>query len=105
MPKLETVFAFLQVFIAGALVLFASLPLSNFSRAITPAEAIEQGYEPMPEYWEAGVYSHGSYTKWMKTENHPFAFSLSLLIFAAAFSYLIYAGNMYKKAKSEDDKW
>ncbi len=59
----------------------------------------------MPDYWEAGVYSHGSYTRWTKAENHPFAFSFYLLVFAGAFSYLMYAGNMYKKAKSGDDGW
>ncbi len=41
MPKLNTVVSFLQVLVAGALVIFASLPITNFSHAMTPTEAIE----------------------------------------------------------------
>lgn len=75
--------------IAIILFLIATLSLLGFFAVVTPEEALNRGYPPMPENWEAGIFSHGSYYKWFTIAEHPILFGFSILLFFAAWGVTI----------------
>ncbi len=60
-----------------------------FLVAITPEEALARGYPPIPVGWEAGVFDHGRYIKWLLPENHPILFLFTLITWFYCI-YLLY---------------
>jgi hypothetical protein len=59
------------------LIFVGGLFQQNFDSAMTPTEAIEQGYPPMPAHWEVGVFNHGNYFKWYTVESNPVLYYVS----------------------------
>ncbi|MBL8077643.1 MAG: hypothetical protein JNM55_06760 [Anaerolineales bacterium] len=66
--------------VGGVLYVTGFALLMNFLRALTPAEAIAQGYPAMPADWEAGVWDHGHFYQWYLPQNHPWLFVVSLIV-------------------------
>lgn len=93
MPKtiLQTINRFFPIILPIAIILFliATLFLLGFFAVVTPEEALNRGYPPMPRNWEAGVFSHGSYYKWFTITEQPILFGFSILLFFAAWGVTI----------------
>jgi hypothetical protein len=53
----------------------------SFIVAVTPEEALRKGYPPMPAHWEAVVLDKGFNYPWLRLQDHPFLFALSVIIF------------------------
>ncbi len=66
-PELAAGIGFIGFFVGGFCIM-------NFMVAMTPEEAIARGYSPIPAGWEAGVFNHGSYIRWLLPENYPILF-------------------------------
>jgi hypothetical protein len=63
-----------------------------FLVAETPEEAMNNKRRtPMPQTWEAGVYTHGFYIHWLTLSKHPFLFALSVagLVISGTISYYL----------------
>jgi hypothetical protein len=74
--------------VAGVLYGIGCSLLMNFLLALTPAEAIAQGYPAMPADWETGVWSHGNFYQWYLPQNHPVLFIISLIMGGGAIIYI-----------------
>lgn len=67
--------------VGGVLYVLGVPLLMNFFLALTPAEAIMQGYPAMPANWEAGVFvSHEKFYQWYLPQQHPLLFIASLIM-------------------------
>lgn len=89
--RLDQLFPIL--FPIGVVIFFsASFTLMSFYTAETPAEAIALGYAPMPAHWEAGVFNHGSYYRWLLPENHPVILGFSILFFFVGWGLTLVTG-------------
>ncbi len=76
--------------IAVILFFVAIFSILSFLMAETPEQALNQGYSsPMPENWDAGVFSHGSYYKWFTIGEQPILFGFSIILFFAAWLLII----------------
>lgn len=81
-PELAAGIGFIGFFVG-------SFCIMNFLLAMPPEEALSRGYSPMPVGWEAGVFSHGSYIRWLLPENHPILFLGTVLLWFYCI-YLLY---------------
>lgn len=75
---------------AVALFFVAVLSIISFLFAITPEEALKSGLTPIPAGWEAGVFSHGTYYRWLTIAKHPILFGLSVIGFFSAWVFIIF---------------
>lgn len=94
----ERIKRFLPILTLLAFILFfvADVSLISFFFAITPEEALEQGLQPIPVGWEAGVPNHGSYYRWFTIAEHPILFGVSLLGLIVPWFFIIVVGLRHK---------
>jgi hypothetical protein len=69
---------------------FFILAVISFVTAITPQQAEQLHQLTMPSTWEAGVFSHGSYYRWITITGHPILFALSILGLLISISTVAY---------------
>jgi hypothetical protein len=70
---------------------FGGLATLLFLAADTPAEAIAKRVAVLPEQCEAGYLNHGSYACWYTMNDHPFLFTLSLVLIFTGGAVLYWA--------------
>ncbi len=87
----ETMSRLFPILFPIAIILFfvAVFSLLSFFTAMTPEEALSKGYPPMPANWSGGVFSHGSYYRWLTIAEQPLLFGFLVFLLFAAWLLLI----------------
>jgi hypothetical protein len=75
--------------VAGVLYVFGFYLLMKFFLALTPAEAIAQGYPPMPSGWESGTWGGGHFSQWYLPQYHHVLFIVSLIMGLGPVIYMV----------------